>query len=470
MKNIQGRSSTNMMEPAVELEISDNFIHTMVFTMVISMMSATMFNIVLPEISQEYGLTYTQVSWISSAYLLVYAIGSAIYGKLSDRFRLKSLLTVGILLLSLGSLIGLAAQFYWMVLFSRFIQAAGASVIPALAMIIPARYITTNRRGKVFGIMASGLALGGVLGPIASAIVADFAHWRWLFVVPLLTLVTLPLFRHYLASEKVRTPSVFDWIGGLLLGGTVATLLLAITGERWSLAISSIALFLMFVTRIHSTTEPFIEPRLFQNGRYSVGILLTFLVSAIGYSIPFLTPIMLVDTYHLSPVSIGLVMIPASLTAALLGKQGGKLADKRGNTRLFLFASLLLLSAFFLLSFLIGRSLIFVAMALIIGQVGQTFIVVAMSNTIANTLTKEQTGVGMGLMSMLNFIASSVSGAVISLILDQGALSAWNPFYFFAEGSTFSNLYLMFSLSYTGLILIYITRFGYRTPLKLTKN
>lgn len=347
MKNIQGRSSTNMMEPAVELEISDNFIHTMVFTMVISMMSATMFNIVLPEISQEYGLTYTQVSWISSAYLLVYAIGSAIYGKLSDRFRLKSLLTVGILLLSLGSLIGLAAQFYWMVLFSRFIQAAGASVIPALAMIIPARYITTNRRGKVFGIMASGLALGGVLGPIASAIVADFAHWRWLFVVPLLTLVTLPLFRHYLASEKVRTPSVFDWIGGLLLGGTVATLLLAITGERWSLAISSIALFLMFVTRIHSTTEPFIEPRLFQNGRYSVGILLTFLVSAIGYSIPFLTPIMLVDTYHLSPVSIGLVMIPASLTAALLGKQGGKLADKRGNTRLFLFASLLLLSAFF---------------------------------------------------------------------------------------------------------------------------
>src|SRR5690625_1623343 len=100
----------------------------MVFTMVISMMSATMFNIVLPEISEEYDLTYGQVSWVSTAYLLVYAIGSMIYGKLSDYYSLKSLLTIGLLFLSVGSLIGLASQTYWMILLSRFIQAAGASV------------------------------------------------------------------------------------------------------------------------------------------------------------------------------------------------------------------------------------------------------------------------------------------------------------------------------------------------------
>src|SRR5690625_3502548 len=136
----QGTASTNTMESTDELHIGDKFIRTMVFTMVITMMSATMFNIVLPQISQEYGLTYTQVSWVSTAYLLVYAIGSLFYGKLSDRYRLKSLLTIGILLLSVGSLIGLAAQTYWMILLSRIIQAAGASVIPALAMVVPARY------------------------------------------------------------------------------------------------------------------------------------------------------------------------------------------------------------------------------------------------------------------------------------------------------------------------------------------
>ncbi|SIS83863.1 MFS transporter [Kroppenstedtia eburnea] len=461
----RGTAFTKVMESTVELHIGDKFIRTMVFTMVISMMSATMFNIVLPEISQEYELTYRQVSWVSSAYLLVYAIGSMIYGKLSDRYRLKSLLTMGLLLLSVGSLIGLVAQNYWMVLLSRIIQATGASVIPALAMVVPARYIPTERRGKVLGIMASGLAFGGVLGPIASAVVANFAHWRWLFVIPLTTLIALPLFRRYLVSEKVRSPIGMDWIGGFLLGGAVASLLLAVTGGRWLLAIVAIALILLFVARICSAAQPFVEPRLFYNGRYSLGIILAFLVSAIGFSIPFLTPIMLDDIYNLTPGTIGLVMVPASLTAAFLGKPGGKLADKKGNTLLFLLASLLLLSAFLLLSMLIGRSLIFVAVALIVGQVGQTFIVVAMSGTVANTLVKEQVGVGMGLMSMLNFIASSMSGALISSVVDQDAQSAWNPFHLLGEGKIYSNFYLILSLSYIGLILIYIIRFGYRTPL-----
>ncbi|GIP31717.1 hypothetical protein J2TS4_09270 [Paenibacillus sp. J2TS4] len=116
----QGTASKSMMVSTVEPRIGDKFIRPLVFTMVISMMSATMFNIVLPEISQEYGLTYRQVSWVSSAYLLVYAIGSMIYSKLSDRYRLKSLLTMGLLLLSVGSLIGLVAQNYWMVLLSAW--------------------------------------------------------------------------------------------------------------------------------------------------------------------------------------------------------------------------------------------------------------------------------------------------------------------------------------------------------------
>ena len=76
----------------------------LVFTLIISVMNATMFNIVLPNISEQFQLSPSQASWIITGYMIVYAIGSVTYGKLTDRYSLKNLLTFGLLLLQLDLL------------------------------------------------------------------------------------------------------------------------------------------------------------------------------------------------------------------------------------------------------------------------------------------------------------------------------------------------------------------------------
>mgnify|MGYP002478737330 CR=1 FL=1 len=82
-------------KPPGKVRTGEKLMLVVAFTLVLSSMSATMFNIVLPEMSREFAMSYAQVSWVSTAYLLIYAIGSAIYGKLADTFRLKNLLTSG---------------------------------------------------------------------------------------------------------------------------------------------------------------------------------------------------------------------------------------------------------------------------------------------------------------------------------------------------------------------------------------
>ncbi len=84
-----------------------------------------MFNVVLPQISEEFHLTLAQVSWLSSAYTLIYAFGTVTYGKLADRFQLKSILTLGLTLFTAGSLIGLVFQTFWFALLGRCLQSAG---------------------------------------------------------------------------------------------------------------------------------------------------------------------------------------------------------------------------------------------------------------------------------------------------------------------------------------------------------
>jgi len=192
--------------------------------------------------SEEFQLSYSQVSWVSAIYLLIYAIGSAVYGKLADLFKLKNLITFGLVFFCIGSLIGLASQAYWMVLLGRVLQACGAAVIPAISMIVPVRYFPAERRGWALGITASGLAIGSVISPVTSAMLVSLVHWRWLFCLPMFLVLTLPLYRKYLGDERGNGGKL-DWIGGGLLAVTVASLLLAVTFADWLPAVISTGVY-----------------------------------------------------------------------------------------------------------------------------------------------------------------------------------------------------------------------------------
>ncbi|WP_027092408.1 MFS transporter [Cohnella thermotolerans] len=447
------------MSEQTQQQAGEKLILILAFTMVLSSMSATMFNIVLPKISEEFSLSFSQVSWVSAIYMLIYAIGSAVYGKLADMIRLKNLVTFGLVLFFVGSLAGLASQAYWMVLLGRVLQAAGASVIPASAMIIPVRYFPAERRGRALGVTATGLAIGNAIGPVVSALLVSVLDWRWLFCVPLLILATLPFYRKYLGDEQGRAGTL-DWLGGGLLAGTVALLLLAVTNGGWEMAAGSLVLFVLFVLRIRKAKEPFVQARLFRNRKYSVGLAMAVLIMGVGYSLPFLTPQLLADANGLAPGWIGFAMVPAAVVSAFLGRKGGKLADAKGNSFLFQLASGCLLVGFALLSTFAGVSPILVAVFLIFGNVGQMFMQISLSNAISGTLPKDQTGVGMGLLSMLNFLAGAVSTGIYGKIVDQGASTVWNALNPFRNAAVYSNVYLILVLAHIGILVLYRLQFG----------
>lgn len=447
------------MEAAVQQQTGEKLIRILAFTLVISVMSATMFNIVLPEIAVEFDLSLSQVSWVSSAFLLIYAIGTMTYGRLADTYKLKHLLTFGLLFFTLGSMIGLFAQQYWTVLLGRIMQAVGAAVIPATAGIIPVRYFPPESRGRALGISMTGLAIGSAIGPVVAALLVSVVHWRWLFCMPLFTLLALPYYRKYLNDTPGNSGRI-DWLGGGFLAGTVVLLLLAITNQAWMPAVGCLLLFVLFLTRIHSVPDPFIKPGLFRSKRYSLGLTIAFLATGIGYSLVFLSPQLLAHVNQLVPGLIGFALVPAAATTAVLGRKGGKLADKKGNPFLFYLASALLIACFVLLSTFAGMSPVLIAIILIFGNVGQSFLYIALSNAISRSLPKEQTGVGMGLLAMLNFISGAIAAGVYGKMVDQGASIRWNPVNSYPEASVYSNIYLVLAVLHVGILLFYYVQFG----------
>ena len=443
-----------ILKSEVERLPRDRLLRIVAFTLAITVMTATMFNIALPEIMAEFELSLAQVSWVTSVYLLIYAVSTVIYGKLADTCKLKNLLTFGLIVFAFGSLIGLVAQDLWMLLLGRIVQAAGAAVIPATAAIIPVRNFPVEIRGKALGIAMTGGAIGSALGPAVAALLISVLHWRFLFCMPLLTLLALPYYRKYLNDEP-RDKGQIDWIGGGLLGGTVTLLLLAVTNGAWMPVVGCIFLFGLFVMRIRSTTEPFIRPSLFRNRDYCIGLVIAFLSTGIGYSLFFLTPQLLFEVNHLAAGMVGFVMIPAAAATALLGRKSGIIADLKGNSFLFYSASIFLLSCFLLLSSFAGVSSAWIAFFLIFGNVGQAFSYIALSNAISRMLPPEQSGVGMGLLSMLNFIAGAVFASLYGKMVDHGANLNWNPLQAHANAAVYSNIYLILSALIVVISLFY---------------
>jgi MFS transporter, DHA2 family, metal-tetracycline-proton antiporter len=441
----------------------EKLLKVMLFTLIISVMNGTVFNLVLPEISKDFSLSTSQVGWVVSSYMLVYAIGAATYGKLADKYKLKNLITFGLIIFAAGAVLGLSSATYSMVIIGRVLQAAGASVIPATAMIIPVRYFPPEKRGRALGSNAIGIAIGSAVGPVVCALIMTVASWRFLFLLSLLPLLTLPFFRKYLDDQTGSTART-DITGGVMLAGAVALLLLAITNSNMYMLISGIILFVFFAVWIRRVNDPFVQPALFRNRSYSVSLALAFMINGLSFSLPYLSPQLLNHVNGLDSSVVGYVMVPAAICSAFLGRKGGKLADEKGNRFLIYMSAGMQILCYLLLSVIAGQHVLWIAAVLIIGYVGQTFTSIGMSNTISGTLTRENAGVGMGLFSLVNFISTATSTALLSRLLEGGASFKLNPLAVGSGAYIFSNIYLCLA------VVLVIVLVGYTFLLPSSRN
>ncbi|WP_411347002.1 MFS transporter [Paenibacillus sp. WLX2291] len=422
--------------------------------LVFASMNATMFNVALPSIGTELGLQTSQAGWIVTSYMIIYAIGSVMYGRLADQYRLKDLLTVGLLLLAVGSLCGYFADSFAWIVTARLIQAAGASVFPACAMIIPVRFFAPEMRGRALGMTSAGLSFGVAVGPIIAGFLTTYLHWNDLFLLAMLPVVSLPFFRTYL-HEKAGTRSKLDVLGALLLALTIATLLLTITNINIGTAGLTLLWLVLFIWRIHKAAVPFIVPALFRNPYYCWGLLLFGCSSGIGFSLPYLTPLLFSEINGLSAFTSGLLMFPGALCAALLARAGGKLADRKGNAWTGYLALCFYLICFGCFTVLAGSNPYTMMLLLIFGYIAQSFFQLTMANTISRTLPPALSGTGMGLFMLVNFVFSSIATTVMGNWLNREGTTSFAGWMVNPAAVRYGEIYAVFVVIVLLMVVVY---------------
>jgi DHA2 family metal-tetracycline-proton antiporter-like MFS transporter len=418
-----------------------------VYLIFFAVINETVFNVSTPALSRQFGLSPSGVSWVMTAFIVFFAMGSVVFGRLSDIFSLKRLIVLGVCIYAGGSVAGFALQsFYPGVIAARAIQGAGASAIPALLTVLVARFFPAEDRGKVFGTITSVVAFASGVGPVIGGFISGTLGWPFLFLIPLVTLVSIPFLSRLLPEEGRRQGGV-DIFGAVLVAVGITGLVFFLSFSAWYYLAASAAAIAVLVVHVRRTPNPFIQPSLFANVRFRTGMIVGFLIFSSSIGIIFIIPLMFTALRGLSTKEIGLLMFPGAISGVVFGRLGGSLADKKGNGAVMGIGLLVLIASLVLMSFLLGLSPWLVSGGLLLTYIGFTLLQTALINSVSQTLDVRETGAGMGLFNLVTFISAAVGTALVARVLASGWMDVrLNPFITESKAFGYSNLMLAFAL------------------------
>lgn len=419
------------------------FLPVIVIAVLNSVLTGSMVNVLLPDMKATFGASPASITWVVTAYALMYAVGIPLIGRMSDLIGARSLFAVGLAGFAVGSAMSAVAPSLPLMIVGRLVQGAGGAAIPALAMVMIARTLPEDRRGGAMGLVASAAGTGSAIGPFVGAFVGDTIGWRGLFLLPMIaSLAIIPLVRRAMPAFEGTSGGTFDLVGGALLGGAIGLFLFGITqgeasgyGSPATLAsiIGAVIAGIGFTWRINTASSPFVPPSLFRNSAYMKMMATGLFAFMVYMSTLVLVPLMLVDFNDVSVTRAGLALTPGAIAVAVGSRYSGRLADRIGPRAPIVSGITILLVASAALSTVgAGAETWVVTIGMLLVGAGNSLISAPLNSAASRTLSPDVTGIGMGLFAGTNFlgggIGTALTGAWLSsrLRTDAGAL---NPFY-----------------------------------------
>ena len=124
------------------------------------LVDATIVAVANPSIMAELGADYDTVIWVTSAYLLAYAVPLLLAGRLGDRFGPKNLYLVGLTVFTAASLwCGLAGSIETLIA-ARVVQGIGAALLTPQTLSTITRIFPPERRGVAMSLWGATAGVG----------------------------------------------------------------------------------------------------------------------------------------------------------------------------------------------------------------------------------------------------------------------------------------------------------------------
>ncbi|MEU7410907.1 MFS transporter [Streptomyces sp. NPDC042638] len=390
---------------------------------------------VIKDLPQLLDTAPSNATWVLTSTLLSGAVATPIMGRLGDLYGKRRMLILSLAVMVVGALVSaLTSQLLTMIV-GRTLQGFAMGAIP-LGIGLMRDMLPRERLGSAMALMSSSIGVGGGLALPAAALVAQHTDWHALFygaaglgvLAIALTLLVVP-------ESPMRAEGSFDLTGALGLSTGLVLLLLPITkGSDWGwssgttlgLFAASVVVLLLWGLFELRVAAPLVDLRTTARPAVLFTNLASIMVGVAFYVVSLVLPQLLqlpaATGYGLgqSMVVAGLCVAPLGLTMMFTAPVYARLSARYGP-KVTLIIGLLVIAV----GYGGGLGLMDAAWQTIVTSVilgaGIGLAYSSLPALIVGAVPASETGAANGLNTLMRSIGTSVSSAVIGMVLANTA-------------------------------------------------
>ena len=295
---------------------------------IIQIIDTTIANVALPHMQGSMSASQDKIAWVLTSYIMATAIAMPLTGWVAGRIGRKRLLIISVLGFTLASMACGASFTLEEIIVFRILQGVfGASLVPISQALLLDTF-PVQKHARAMGIWGVGVMVAPILGPTLGGWLTEYYSWRWVFYinVPFGVLSLLGVIA--LAKESpLDKERPFDLFGFMLLSLSIVSLQLMLDrgqSKYWfesgeivlELIVAILALYL-FIVHMLTHKNGYVNPRLFKDRNFSLGLVFMFLLGVIMLATMALFPPYLQTLLGYPVFDAGLILAPRGMGTML---------------------------------------------------------------------------------------------------------------------------------------------------------
>ncbi|MEV4597342.1 MFS transporter [Amycolatopsis sp. NPDC049253] len=436
MTELTERTSSTEPRPRHRTAASGLVLAIVLTCQLMLMLDATVMNVALPRIQSDLGFSATGLSWVMTAYSLVFGGLLLLGGRAGDLFGRRRMFVLGTAVFTLASLAGGLSTSAGFLIAARVAQGVGAAMAgPSTIALITTTFTEAKARVRALSLFSAVASGGFAIGLIVGGLLTEWISWRAALFINVPFGLAIAVLAPRFVPAPPRRAAHLDVPGAVLGTFGVASLVLAFThaaSDGWGAPLTlaalsaGVVLLIAFVLLERRVAHPLVPLWLFAERNRAAAYASFFLGPMAMMSMFFFLTQFLQDVRHFAALATGFAFLPMAAAIFTLSRLMPRLLARFGPKPLAVTGTVLMVSGVAWLSMLTPDSGYVASLLgpLLLMGIGGGLAFSPLNVIIMSTVPAEDAGAAGGVLQTMQQVGSTLGLGILVTVFGAATRSA----------------------------------------------